>query len=96
MEQAYCMQRGSSLHSGLKFLIEIMILSALQGAERVTLYSLGDGLGFIDALPTVIVGYYEAGEIGSKYSSGYNQGTDPVAWPYEFGQPSGSVRLSFR
>ena len=71
-----------------------MILSALCRAERVTLYSLGDGLGFTDALPTVIVGYYEAGEIGSKYRSGYHQGTDPVAWPYEFGEPRGSVRLS--
>ncbi len=55
---------------------------------------LGDGLGFTDVLPTVIVGYYGAGEIGSNQRSGYHQGTDPVAWPYEFGEPRGSVRLS--
>ena len=94
MEQAYCVQRGSSLHSGLKFLIEIMILSALKGAERVTLYSLGDGEGHVDALPTIVVGTYTPGAIGGKWNSGYGQGTDPRAWPYEFGEPRGSVRLS--
>lgn len=55
---------------------------------------LGDGEGHVDALPTIVVGTYTPGAIGGKWNSGYGQGTDPRAWPYEFGEPRGSVRLS--
>lgn len=45
-------------------------------------------------MPTIVVGTYTPGAIGGKWNSGYGQGTDPRAWPYEFGEPRGSVRLS--